>query len=85
MSGELTSMALFSFWTHALAAACFASLLLWRLKAPIVGRDQALLLAAYLLTTAWQRWPRRSATWCGWSCSTGSPAPDARAMRPIAG
>jgi len=53
MSGELTSMALFSFWTHALAAACFASLLLWRLKAPIVGRDQALLLAAYLLTTAW--------------------------------
>jgi len=53
MSDELTSLALFSFWTHALAAACFASLLLWRLKARIVGRDQLLLLAAYLLTAAW--------------------------------
>ncbi|MEO7787100.1 MAG: XrtA/PEP-CTERM system histidine kinase PrsK [Sphingomicrobium sp.] len=53
MSGELTNMALFSFWTHALAAACFASLLLWRLKARIAGRDQALLLAAYLMTAAW--------------------------------
>ncbi|MEO6248610.1 MAG: XrtA/PEP-CTERM system histidine kinase PrsK [Sphingomicrobium sp.] len=53
MSDDLTSVALFSFWTHALAATCFASLLLWRLKARIVGRDQALLRAAFLLTAAW--------------------------------
>ena len=53
MSGELTGTALFTFWTHALAAGCFAALLMWRLKERIVGRDQLLLLAAFLMTAAW--------------------------------
>jgi putative PEP-CTERM system histidine kinase len=53
MSGDLTAGPLLAFWTHAVAAACFASLLLWRLRAGVAERGQALLLAAYALTAAW--------------------------------
>ncbi|MEO5641583.1 MAG: PEP-CTERM system histidine kinase PrsK, partial [Sphingomicrobium sp.] len=53
MSGDLTGGALLAFWTHGVAAACFASLLLWRLRAGVAQRGQALLLAAFALTAAW--------------------------------
>jgi putative PEP-CTERM system histidine kinase len=53
MSLSLTFAPLLSFWTHALAAACFASLLLWRMQSRIVGRAHLLLLAAFLMTVAW--------------------------------
>ncbi len=53
MSGNLTAGPLLAFWTHAVAAACFASLLLWRIRAGVAERGRALLLAAYTLTAAW--------------------------------
>ena len=53
MSGNLTTGPVLAFWTHAIAAACFASLLLWRVRAGVAERGRALLLAAYALTAAW--------------------------------
>ena len=53
MSGELTFEPVLSFWTHAVAAVAFSSLLLWRLRTRVSDRGQALLSAAYLLTAAW--------------------------------
>ena len=63
MSGELTVEPVLSFWTHAMAAAAFASLLLWRLRTGVSDRSQAMLLAAYLLTAAW-----------AWLAAIGGPA-----------
>lgn len=53
MSANLTVGPMLAFWTHSVAAACFASLLLWRLRAGVAERGHALLLAAYGLTAAW--------------------------------
>jgi putative PEP-CTERM system histidine kinase len=42
-----------SFWSHALAAAMFASLLIWRLAAGARQPGQRLLLGAFALTACW--------------------------------
>src|SRR6187551_817309 len=44
---------LISFWSHALAAAIFASLLIWRLFAGARQPGHRLLLAAFALTACW--------------------------------
>jgi putative PEP-CTERM system histidine kinase len=45
--------ALIAFWTHALAAALFASLALWELRRGIGESEQRMLLAAFALTSLW--------------------------------
>ena len=45
--------ALIAFWTHALAAALFASLTLWELRRGISESEQRMLLAAFALTGCW--------------------------------
>ena len=45
--------ALITFWSHALAAMLFASLLLWRLSDASRQPGQRLLLAAFALTACW--------------------------------
>jgi putative PEP-CTERM system histidine kinase len=45
--------ALIAFWTHALAAALFASLTLWELRRGLGESEQRMLLAAFALTGAW--------------------------------
>ena len=79
--------ALIAFWTHALAAALFASLTLWELRRGIrIGSDQRMLLAALradrLLGLADRGradvacsppMPKPRATWSGSACSTASP------------
>ena len=45
--------ALIAFWTHALAAALFASLTLWELRRGVGESDQRMLLAAFALTGCW--------------------------------
>ena len=45
--------ALLPFWSHAIAAACFVALTVWRLRLPARDRRDRLLLAAYMLTAAW--------------------------------
>ena len=44
---------LIAFWTHALAAAVFTSLILWRLRSGVREGSQRLLLAAFSLTAIW--------------------------------
>ena len=44
---------LIAFWTHALAAAVFVSLILWRLRSGVREGGQRLLLAAFSLTAIW--------------------------------
>ena len=44
---------LIAFWTHALAAALFVSLILWRLRSGVRQGGQRLLLAAFSLTAIW--------------------------------
>lgn len=50
MSAELT---LTSFWSHAIAAAAFASLILWRLHIGVRHPAQRLMLAGFALTACW--------------------------------
>jgi putative PEP-CTERM system histidine kinase len=45
--------ALIAFWTHALAAALFASLALWELRRGLGESEQRMLLAAFALTSLW--------------------------------
>ena len=45
--------ALILFWTHALAAALFASLTLWEMRRGIGESEQRMLLAAFALTGCW--------------------------------
>jgi putative PEP-CTERM system histidine kinase len=45
--------ALIAFWTHALAAALFASLTLWELRRGLGESEQRMLLAAFALTACW--------------------------------
>jgi putative PEP-CTERM system histidine kinase len=45
--------ALIGFWSHALAAACFAALTIWRLGDAARQPAQRLLAAAFALTTCW--------------------------------
>jgi putative PEP-CTERM system histidine kinase len=45
--------ALIAFWTHALAAALFASLTLWELRRGLAESSQRMLLAAFALTGCW--------------------------------
>ena len=45
--------AMLPFWSHAVAAACFLALAVWRLRSPVRDRRARLLLIAYLLTAAW--------------------------------
>ena len=46
--------ALVAFWSHALAAALFAALVLWELRRGIrIGGEQRMLLAAFALTACW--------------------------------
>jgi putative PEP-CTERM system histidine kinase len=45
--------ALIGFWTHALAAACFAALTIWRLGDAARQPAQRLLAGAFALTTCW--------------------------------
>ncbi|HVF36855.1 MAG TPA: XrtA/PEP-CTERM system histidine kinase PrsK [Sphingomicrobium sp.] len=45
--------ALIAFWTHALAAALFASLTLWELRRGLPESEQRMLLAAFALTAIW--------------------------------
>jgi len=44
---------LIAFWTHALAAALFASLTLWELRRGLSESEQRMLLAAFALTGCW--------------------------------
>jgi putative PEP-CTERM system histidine kinase len=44
---------LIAFWTHALSAALFVSLILWRLRSGVRQGGQRLLLAAFSLTAIW--------------------------------
>ena len=55
--------ALLPFWSHAIAAACFVALTVWRLRLPARDRRDRLLIAAYLLTAAW-----------AWLSAIGGPA-----------
>ena len=64
MSDDLTDAgsawtALIAFWSHALAAALFVSLILWRLRPASRQAGQRLLLAAFALTACWA-WLARS-------------------------
>ena len=45
--------AVIAFWTHALAAALFASLTLWELRRGLGESEQRMLLAAFALTASW--------------------------------
>ena len=45
--------ALLPFWSHAIAAACFLALAVWRLRTPVRERGDRLLLVAYVLTAVW--------------------------------
>ena len=45
--------ALIAFWSHALAAALFASLTLWELRRGLAESEQRMLLAAFALTACW--------------------------------
>ena len=45
--------ALIAFWTHALAAALFASLTLWELRRGLGESEQRMLLGAFALTATW--------------------------------
>jgi putative PEP-CTERM system histidine kinase len=45
--------ALIGFWSHALAAACFAALMLWRLGEAARNPSQRLIAGAFALTTCW--------------------------------
>lgn len=45
--------AMIGFWSHALAAFAFASILLWRVTRPVTRPGQALMLAALALTACW--------------------------------
>jgi putative PEP-CTERM system histidine kinase len=45
--------ALIAFWSHALAAALFASLTLWELRRGLGESEQRILLAAFALTASW--------------------------------
>jgi len=45
--------ALIAFWTHALAAALFASLTLWELRRGLAESEHRMLLAAFALTSVW--------------------------------
>ena len=45
--------ALITFWSHALAAACFAALMIWRLGEAARQPAQRLLAAAFALTACW--------------------------------
>src|SRR6476661_5734392 len=45
--------ALITFWSHALAAACFAALGIWRLGEAARQPGQRLLAAAFALTACW--------------------------------
>ena len=55
MSGQLTVLqpGLITFWSHAIAAAVFAGLLIWRLGAGARQPGQRLLLAAFAVTACW--------------------------------
>ena len=46
-------LAVIGFWSHALAAIAFASILLWRVTRPVTRPGQALMLAALALTACW--------------------------------
>ena len=50
MSGELT---LTNFWSHAIAAALFVSLIIWRLRISVRLPAQRLMLAGFALTACW--------------------------------
>jgi putative PEP-CTERM system histidine kinase len=50
MSAELT---LTNFWSHAIAAALFVSLIIWRLRAGVRLPAQRLMLAGFALTASW--------------------------------
>ena len=50
MSAELTLM---NFWSHAVAAALFVSLIVWRLKTGVRQPAQRLMLAGFALTACW--------------------------------
>ena len=50
MSGELT---LTNFWSHAIAAALFMSLIAWRLRSGVRLPAQRLMLAGFALTACW--------------------------------
>jgi putative PEP-CTERM system histidine kinase len=45
--------ALIGFWSHALAAACFAALMIWRLAEAARNPAQRLLAAAFAITACW--------------------------------
>src|SRR5947209_10501799 len=45
--------ALINFWSHALAAACFATLMIWRLGEAARQPSQRLLAAAFGMTACW--------------------------------
>jgi len=45
--------ALITFWSHALAAACFAALAIWRLSEAARRPGQRLLAAAFAITACW--------------------------------
>src|SRR5437764_9814048 len=45
--------ALITFWSHALAAACFAALIIWRLGDAARRPEQRLLAAAFAITACW--------------------------------
>ena len=50
MSADLT---LTSFWSHAIAAALFVTLILWRLRIGVRQPAQLLMLAGFALTACW--------------------------------
>jgi len=45
--------ALINFWSHALAAGCFAALMIWRLGEAARQPSQRLLAAAFAMTACW--------------------------------
>ena len=45
--------ALIAFWSHALAAACFAALMIWRLKEIARAPSQRLIVGSFALTACW--------------------------------
>ena len=50
MSADLT---LTNFWNHAMAAALFLSLIIWRVKIGVRHPAQRLMLAGFALTACW--------------------------------
>ena len=50
MSADLT---LTNFWSHAMAAALFVSLIIWRVKIGVRHPAQRLMLAGFALTACW--------------------------------